>query len=399
MVVFLDFLGVALVVPLLTSYFRDAGINTKLLGILSSIYSISQIFGGVVMGLLSDTQSKHNILMISLLGSSFSYFIIGSSKNVLMLFFSRILVGLVKQTYTIATTVVNEITDSSPELRSQELGRLSSISTVSFIVGPSLGSLLYSRVSKAAPAQAAACCFLLNAAICVLFIPRTGVMAATSNRNREEIDTDKKKSGASSIYLTFSAPYNLFKRQFADLSCIPNVIPVIMIRLAVLFVEVSMSSRHIVNYYENRFGLPTSSLGYMSTATAGNICGALTCMIFDDSIFASAFLFYRLIPNNIFNSMYTYSLVIGMVIQTLLLNPILKFFGGNSSTIVIAMSMMAVCGFLEGIAPSYLFFVVFSQVPGVIASSLLSASLRNVFSNTVPSKHMGKSLGKNRNVV
>lgn len=88
-----------------------------------------------------------------------------------------------------------------------------------------------------------------------------------------------------------------------------------------------------------------------------------------------------------------------MVIQTLLLNPILKFFGGNSSTIVIAMSMMAVCGFLEGIAPSYLFFVVFSQVPGVIASSLLSASLRNVFSNTVPSKHMGKSLGKNSSVV
>ena len=224
------------------------------------------------MGVLSDTQSKHNILMISLLGSSISYFIVGTSRNVLMLFFSRILVGLVKQTYTIATTVVNEITDNSPELRSQELGRLSSISTVSFIVGPSLGSILYSRVSKAAPAQAAACCFLLNAAICVLFIPRTGVMSATSHSNREEIEIEPKRSGASSIYLTFSTPYNLFRRQFSDLSCIPNVIPVIMIRLAVIFVEASMSSRNIVNYYENRFGLPTSALGFMSTATAGYGC-------------------------------------------------------------------------------------------------------------------------------
>lgn len=86
--------------------------------------------------------------------------------------------------------------------------------------------------------------------------------------------------------------------------------------------------------------------------------------------------------------------VIGMVIQTLLLNPILRLCGGNSSTIVIALSMMALCGFLEGVAPSYLFFVIFSQIPGVIASSLLTASLRNVFSNTVPSKHMGKSLGE-----
>ena len=277
-VVFLDFLGVALVVPLLTSYFRDAGINTKLLGVLSSIYSISQIFGGVIMGVLSDTQSKHNILMISLLGSSISYFIIGTSRNVLMLFFSRILVGLVKQTYTIATTVVNEITDSSPELRSQELGRLSSISTISFIIGPSLGSILYSRVSKAAPAQAAACCFLLNAAICVAFIPRAGVMAATSQRNRGKIAIDTKHSGASSVFLIFSTPYNLFRRQISDLSSIPNVIPVIMIRLAVMFVEASMSSRNIVNYYENRFGLPTSALGFMSTATAGDDCEALRCI-------------------------------------------------------------------------------------------------------------------------
>ena len=67
-VVFLDFFGVALVVPLLTSYFRDAGIDTKLLGILSSLYSLSQIFGGIIIGVLSDTQSKHDVLMLSLLG-------------------------------------------------------------------------------------------------------------------------------------------------------------------------------------------------------------------------------------------------------------------------------------------------------------------------------------------
>ena len=65
--------------------------------------------------------------------------------------------------------------------------------------------------------------------------------------------------------------------------------------------------------------------------------------------------------------------------------------------IVYALAAMAVCNLLEGFAPSYLFFVLLSQIPSVIASSLLSASLRNLFSSTVPSQHMGKSLGEKHN--
>lgn len=83
-----------------------------------------------------------------------------------------------------------------------------------------------------------------------------------------------------------------------------------------------------------------------------------------------------------------------MMIQIFLLNPLLKLFGGNTAMIVYALIAMAICSFIEGIAPSYFFFVIFSQVPTVVASSLLTASMRNLFSDTVPSEHMGKSLGK-----
>lgn len=268
-IVFLDFFGVALVVPLLTSYFRDAGISTKLLGFLSSLYSISQIFGGIVIGVLSDSQSKRDVLLLSLLGSAVSYLIVGSTKSIGMLFFSRILVGLVKQTYTIATTVINEVTDGLPDLRSQELGRLSAISTISFIVGPSIGSILYSY-SKGAPAKAAALCFVLNAMICIIFIPRTGIMSAGTHKINDDIVEDVKEKPTSSFSRLFYQPMNLFKRQLSELANIPNVLVVILIRLAIIFVESSMSSRNIVNYYETRFGIPTSALGFMSTATSGH---------------------------------------------------------------------------------------------------------------------------------
>ena len=268
LIVFLDFFGVSLVVPLLTSYFRDAGISTKLLGFLSSLYSISQIFGGIVIGVLSDSHSKRDVLLLSLLGSAVSYFIVGTSKSIPMLFFSRILVGLVKQTYTIATTVINETTDGFPELRSQELGRLSAISTVSFIVGPSLGSILYSY-SKDAPAKAAAACFVLNAAICVLFIPQIGIMSVSKNKIKNDVTDDLEEKKTSACYRLFAKPYNIFRNQLVELASIPNVLVVILIRIAIMFVESTMSSRNIVNYYEIRFGIPTSALGFMSTATSG----------------------------------------------------------------------------------------------------------------------------------
>ena len=389
-IVFLDFFGVALVVPLLTSYFRDAGISTKLLGFLSSLYSISQIFGGVVIGVMSDSQSKRDVLLLSLLGSAASYFIVGTTKSIGMLFFSRILVGLVKQTYTIATTVINEVTDGLPDLRSQELGRLSAISTVSFIVGPSLGSILYQH-SRGAPAKAAALCFVLNSIICIVFIPRTGIMSARTQKIQDEIVEVTEEKSMSFFSRVFLQPFNLFKNQLSELASIPNVLVVIVIRIAIMFVESSMSSRNIVNYYETRFGIPTSALGFMSTATSGcfPLFSSITSLT-GTLLFSSRFAYDTLTLR--FASFFVIS-VIGMVIQTLLLNPLLKLFGGNTSMIYFALAAISLCSLLEGLAPSYLFFVVCSQVPNVIASSLLAASLRNIFANTIPSQHIGKSTG------
>lgn len=44
--VFLDFLGVAIVVPLFSAYFREAGINNEMYGYISSMYYLSQLIGG-----------------------------------------------------------------------------------------------------------------------------------------------------------------------------------------------------------------------------------------------------------------------------------------------------------------------------------------------------------------
>lgn len=65
---------------------------------MSSAYSLSQIVGGLVLGVLSDhIMSRRSVLVLSFVGSAISYGTIALSSSLNMLLAGRVLVGLVKQ--------------------------------------------------------------------------------------------------------------------------------------------------------------------------------------------------------------------------------------------------------------------------------------------------------------
>lgn len=67
-------------------------------GLMSSVYSLSQIIGGLVLGALSDRiMSRRSVLLLSFMGSALSYGAIGLSSSLSMLVAGRVVVGLVKQ--------------------------------------------------------------------------------------------------------------------------------------------------------------------------------------------------------------------------------------------------------------------------------------------------------------
>ena len=111
LMVMLDMVGVALVVPLLSSrYYQLAGVTSAVQREwLSSIFSASQIVGGLAIGALADSKvlSRHTILLMSFLGSAFAYAMITIQQGgLLAIVISRITVGLVKQTMTVTTSIV-----------------------------------------------------------------------------------------------------------------------------------------------------------------------------------------------------------------------------------------------------------------------------------------------------
>ena len=96
-------------------------------------------------------------------------------------------------------------------------------------------------------------------------------MSASTRKLTSDIADDLAERPDTVYTKFFAQPYLIFKSQITELASIPNVLVVILMRIAIMFVESSMSSRNIVNYYETRFGIPTSALGFMSTATSGKL--------------------------------------------------------------------------------------------------------------------------------
>jgi len=141
--VFIDMFAVALVVPLLFQYYKKAGVHSATQReLLSSVFSASQIIGGIVLGGLTDAKvlRRRTLLFLSFGGSALAYLMI-SYGGFTVLVLSRIVVGFVKQTMTVTTSILTKCT--SKENRTKNLGRLESSSTAAWILGPSTGALLF----------------------------------------------------------------------------------------------------------------------------------------------------------------------------------------------------------------------------------------------------------------
>ena len=71
--VFLDLFAVSLVVPLLPMKMKELGVQPAVIGMVGSVYSLAQIVGGLLMGVLSDRGlGRRNVLLISFGGAAFS---------------------------------------------------------------------------------------------------------------------------------------------------------------------------------------------------------------------------------------------------------------------------------------------------------------------------------------
>jgi MFS family permease len=169
MVVFLDNLGFAIVVPYLYFYVVSLGGSAFLYGVLLASYSAMSFVFTPIVARFSDRFGRRKILLIALAVSSFSYFLFGSAQVIWLMFLGRMLSGTTAATVPVAQAYVADVT--TPNQRLRYLGLLGAAAGIAFILGPAIGGTLSNLFGYGVPSFLASALAFANLVLAYFRLP------------------------------------------------------------------------------------------------------------------------------------------------------------------------------------------------------------------------------------
>ncbi|HEY3028419.1 MAG TPA: MFS transporter [Pyrinomonadaceae bacterium] len=170
--VFIDLVGFGIVIPVLPFYAEGTRFNAtpRMVGVLFASYSIMQVVFSPMLGRLSDKYGRRPVLLLSILGTSLGFLILGLATTLWMLFLGRIIDGISGGNISTAQAYIADIT--TKEDRARGMGIIGAAFGLGFIFGPALGGIL-SRWGINVPFLFAAGLALANAILLYFTLPET----------------------------------------------------------------------------------------------------------------------------------------------------------------------------------------------------------------------------------
>ncbi|PTI29569.1 multidrug efflux MFS transporter NorA [Staphylococcus warneri] len=139
--IFLIFLGIGLVIPVLPVYLKDLGLKGSDLGILVASFALAQMIISPFGGGLADKLGKKLIICIGLVLFSISEFMFAVGHSFTILVISRVLGGF--SAGMVMPGVTGLIAEISPSQdKAKNFGYMSAIINSGFILGPGFGGFL-----------------------------------------------------------------------------------------------------------------------------------------------------------------------------------------------------------------------------------------------------------------
>ena len=138
--VFIDLLGLGIVLPLLPYYAHQFHASGIAVGALIGVYSAMQFLTAPLWGRWSDRIGRRPVILLSLAGSTLSYLLFAAADGIGLLFVSRILAGVAGASIPVAQAYIADVTTDSE--RARGMGLIGAAFGLGFVFGPAIGGLL-----------------------------------------------------------------------------------------------------------------------------------------------------------------------------------------------------------------------------------------------------------------
>lgn len=139
-------------------------------GFLTLTFAFLQFVCMPIVGGLSDRFGRRPIMLFSLAGLAFDYFLIALAPTILWLYLGRAFSGIFGATFATANAYVADV--SPPEKRAQNFGLIGASFGVGFLLGPVIGGIL-GEYGTRIPFYAAGAISVLNVVYGLIFLPET----------------------------------------------------------------------------------------------------------------------------------------------------------------------------------------------------------------------------------
>jgi len=141
-IVFVNFAGFSLIIPLLPFYGRELHASPVEITLLFSGYSFGGIFGELWWGRASDRHGRRKILILATAVTALSYIAFAFATNLWLAVAVRVVTGFFSGTVGVCQSYIADVT--RPEERARSIGLLGAAINLGFAIGPAVGGLLAS---------------------------------------------------------------------------------------------------------------------------------------------------------------------------------------------------------------------------------------------------------------
>jgi MFS transporter, DHA1 family, tetracycline resistance protein len=140
LVVVIDLLGFGIILPLLPFYAQEFAASAVMIGLLYSVYSFMQLIFSPIWGSWSDRIGRRPIMLLSTFGAVIAYIIFGLAESLGVLFFSRVIAGMMGGNISTAQAYIADVTDSAN--RARGMGLIGAAFGIGFVIGPATATAL-----------------------------------------------------------------------------------------------------------------------------------------------------------------------------------------------------------------------------------------------------------------